>query len=59
MFALTPCEIRSFIDVGLVHIEGAFSSQCAGEARAILLRDTGCSPDDPLTCTRPVVRLGQ
>ncbi|MGJ5819157.1 phytanoyl-CoA dioxygenase [Paludibaculum fermentans] len=56
---LTAAEIRSFIDDGFVRIDGAFSPQCAGEARAILWRDTGCAPDDPSTWTRPVIRLGQ
>jgi hypothetical protein len=36
----------------------AFPRDVAEAARAILWRDTGCSPDDPGTWTRPVVRLG-
>jgi len=50
--------VREFIEDGFVRLPGAFSREVADAARAILWRDTGCSPDDPGTWTRPVVRLG-
>src|SRR5690606_25306471 len=55
---LTAGQIAAFIDQGFVRIDGAFPAALADEARQILWRDTGCSPDDPSTWTRPVVRLG-
>ena len=55
---LTAGQIAAFIDQGFVRIDGAFPAALAEEARRILWRDTGCSPDDPATWTRPVVRLG-
>lgn len=55
---LAPAEIERFITDGLVRIDGAFDRTLADEARAILWRATGCSPDDPTTWTQPVIRLG-
>src|SRR5687768_17178960 len=55
---LTPTEVTAFIDRGFVKVEDAFSRDLAEAARTILWRDTGCSPDDPSTWTKPVVRLG-
>jgi hypothetical protein len=55
---LTPTEVAAFVELGFVRIEAAFPPELAEEARTILWRDTGCSPDDPATWTRPVVRLG-
>lgn len=55
---LAPTEVTAFIDQGFVKVEDAFSRDLAEEARTILWRDTGCSPDDPSTWTKPVVRLG-
>jgi hypothetical protein len=55
---LTQADIDAFIERGFVRIESAFSRSLADEAREILWRDTGCSPDDPSTWTTPVVRLG-
>lgn len=50
--------IERFIHDGFLKIEAAFPRELADEARAVLWRDTGCSPDDPATWTCPVVRLG-
>lgn len=55
---LTPDQVDAFIECGFVKIEGAFPRSLADEARAILWRDTGCDPDDPLTWEKPVIRLG-
>jgi len=55
---LTRDHVDAFIERGYVKIEGAFPRRLADEARAILWRDTGCDPDDPLTWDKPVVRLG-
>jgi len=55
---LTTDQVDAFIECGFVKIEGAFSRSLADEARAILWRDTGCDPVDPLTWDKPVVRLG-
>lgn len=51
-------EIEQFITDGFVRIDEAFPRALANEARAILWRATGCTPDDPATWTQPVVRLG-
>jgi hypothetical protein len=56
--ALTDRQVRQFIEDGFVCIPRAFPRALADEGRAILWRDTGCSPDDPTTWTRPVIRLG-
>ncbi|HXW08379.1 MAG TPA: phytanoyl-CoA dioxygenase family protein [Vicinamibacterales bacterium] len=55
---LTPTEVAAFIEQGFVRVDEAFPRDLADQARAILWRDTGCSPDDPSTWTKPVVRLG-
>lgn len=55
---LTSAEIDQFIADGFVRIDDAFPRAVADEARAILWRATGCSPDDPATWTQPVIRLG-
>ncbi|MGV3516283.1 phytanoyl-CoA dioxygenase family protein [Luteitalea sp.] len=55
---LTPAQIEQFITDGFVRIDEAFPRTLADEARAILWRATGCSPDDRATWTQPVVRLG-
>ncbi|HEX2533883.1 MAG TPA: hypothetical protein VHK69_09115 [Chitinophagaceae bacterium] len=49
---------EQFIHEGYVRIDQAFPAQWAAECRDLLWRDTGCSPEDPSTWTRPVVRLG-
>jgi hypothetical protein len=55
---LAPAQVEQFITDGFVRIDGAFPRTLADEARAILWRATGCSPDDPATWTQPVARLG-
>ncbi|WP_374447685.1 phytanoyl-CoA dioxygenase family protein [Stella sp.] len=50
--------IETFRRDGYVRIDGAFSSELAASARAILWRDLPESADDPASWTRPVVRLG-
>lgn len=56
--ALTQNDIQHFINDGYVKLENAFSSELAEEARTILWRDTGCSPDDSTTWKHAVIRLG-
>jgi hypothetical protein len=51
-------DVSGFIEDGFVRIPGAFAAATAADARAILWRDTGCSPTDASTWTRPVIRLG-
>ncbi len=55
---MNAASITQFIRDGYVKVPDAFSRDTADQARAILWRDTGCDPDDPLTWTTPVVRLG-
>ena len=59
MRSLDPSHIEQFICRGFVKLENAFPREVAEEALAILWRDTGCNPNEPLTWTRPVIRLGQ
>jgi hypothetical protein len=54
---LNDNQIENFITQGFVKIENAFSSETAEECRNILWKDTGCSPDDSSTWTKPVIRL--
>ena len=54
---LSDVQKAQFIREGFVRIDGAFSRETAAEARTILWRDTGCSPDDRSTWIHPVVRL--
>ncbi|KYF86657.1 phytanoyl-CoA dioxygenase [Sorangium cellulosum] len=58
MTELSRSQIEHFITQGFVRIDAAFPRALADEARAILWRDTGMTPDDPKTWTKPVVRLG-
>lgn len=51
-------QIQDFINYGYIKLEQAFSLELAEESRAILWKDTGCTPDDPTTWTEPVIRLG-
>ena len=55
--ALSQAQLEQFISDGFIRINNAFSRALADEARAILWADTGCTPDDPSTWTRPVIRL--
>ena len=54
----TGVDEARFIANGFVCLPDAFPRDVAEAARAILWRDTGCSPGDRTTWTRPVVRLG-
>ena len=49
---------RQFVRDGFVKLEGAFPTEIAAAARAILWSATGCDPENRETWTRPVVRLG-
>lgn len=51
-------QIEQFLLEGFVRIDNAFSTTTAEEARNILWKDTGCSPHDPATWTKPVIWLG-
>src|SRR5580692_7119360 len=56
--ALSDAQVQKFIHDGFVRVDRAFPRELADEGRAILWRDTGCDPHDPITWTRPVIRLG-
>ncbi|MBZ4400134.1 MULTISPECIES: phytanoyl-CoA dioxygenase family protein [unclassified Myxococcus] len=56
---LSASQLQQFIEQGFVRLDDAFPKEVAAEARALLWKDTGCSPDDPSSWTRPVVRLGE
>lgn len=43
---------------GYIRLDNAFPRELADEGREILWQDTGCSPSDPKTWSRPVVWLG-
>lgn len=55
---LTPAQIEQFITDGFVRIDHAFPREWAEQARGILWKATGCDPDQAVSWTRPVVRLG-
>ena len=55
---MDAASIEQFIRDGYVKLARAFSAETARAGRAILWRDTGCDPGDPLTWRQPVVRLG-
>ena len=57
--ALGPERIAQFVRDGFVRIDEAFPRELADECRAVLWRASGCSPDDPSTWTKPVVRIGE
>ncbi len=57
-YPLSDAQVAAFIADGFVRIDNAFSMDLADACRAILWQDTGASPDDPTTWTRPVIRLG-
>ena len=56
--SLTEPQIEQFVHQGFVKLESAFPRELADQGRAILWRDTGCSENDPVTWTKPVIRLG-
>jgi hypothetical protein len=55
---LDDAQIAHFVERGFVRVDHAFSPALAREARAILWRDLGCDPSDPVSWTKPVIRLG-
>jgi hypothetical protein len=56
--ALTTTQVERFVADGFVKLDGAFPADVAERCLDELWAATGCSPDDPATWTRPVVRLG-
>ncbi|RFU37855.1 phytanoyl-CoA dioxygenase [Actinomadura logoneensis] len=50
-------DVESFIRDGFVRVSEAFPRSVADEGRALLWEMSGCSPDDPSTWTKPVIRL--
>ncbi|MGV3619318.1 MAG: phytanoyl-CoA dioxygenase [Archangium sp.] len=52
-------SVDRFIHEGFVRLEGAFSEVLAAQCRDVLWRASGCSPDDPSTWTKPVIRIGE
>lgn len=56
--SLDKVHIQQFIENGFVRLDQAFPRQLADQGRHQLWRDTGCNPDDPITWTQPVIRLG-
>ncbi len=55
---LSNDQISEFSENGFIRIDNAFDKQSAADARKILWRDLGLSPDDPKTWRQPVIRLG-
>ena len=55
---LSEAQIQQFIHDGFVRLDRAFPKTLADEGRKRLWHDLPCSPDDPTTWTRPVIRLG-
>jgi hypothetical protein len=55
---LSDAQRQQFVRDGFVKLEGAFPSEIAAAARAILWSATGCDPGNRETWARPVVRLG-
>lgn len=51
-------QIEQFITDGFICINNAFSPEIAEEARNILWKDINADPNDLVTWTQPVVRLG-
>lgn len=56
---LSHQQIQHFINYGYIKLEKAFSLKLAEESRAVLWKDTGCTPDDPTTWTQAVIRLAK
>jgi hypothetical protein len=57
--SLSNAQISNFIEHGFVRLDDAFPPELAVEARNILWRAMGLSPDDPKGWTRPIIRLGE
>lgn len=55
---LNSTEIQAFIQQGFVRINNAFSTETAAAARSILWKEMGLDPDNPVSWTKPVIRLG-
>lgn len=58
LHGLSPAQISTFISDGFIGIDDAFASKLAQDARAILWRAMGLSPEEPAGWTQPVIRLG-
>lgn len=56
---LSASQIDAFMNDGYVCLQQAFPSEIARQCRELLWKATGCSPNDPATWTRPVVRIGE
>jgi hypothetical protein len=56
--SLSDTRVSHFIEHGFVRLDDAFPAELAVEAREILWRAMGLSPDAPETWTQPVIRLG-
>lgn len=59
MNQLSAKQIDQFINDGFVQVEHAFQPELAGECRAILWEATNCDPNNPVTWTKPVIRIGE
>lgn len=55
---MSNTQIEQFINDGFIRIDNAFPEELAEQGRSILWKDTGCDPNDPMTWTQPVIRLG-
>jgi hypothetical protein len=55
---LSSAQLDEFISNGFVRVDHAFPRALADAARALLWEATGCNPDDRVTWTHPVIRLG-
>lgn len=55
---LNSQQIDQFITQGFIRIDHAFSTEIAAQARDILWNDLGLDRNNPLSWTRPVIRLG-
>lgn len=54
---LTAEEVEGFISDGFAYLPEAFPRDLADQCRAFLWRETGLDPADPVTWTRPLIRL--
>src|SRR5919112_3750337 len=59
MAALTQHQVSKFINDGFIRLDNAFSKDVAAECRALLLKATGCDPNDSASWTQPVIRIGE
>lgn len=56
--ALSSAQIDSFVHRGFIRVDRAFPRELADACRALLWSRLECSPTDPRTWNKPVVRLG-